>query len=201
MRERRDVWQAAIQNSLLSATLPLLVAPVAREADDSEAAGGGWRRRGRGDDHDLFRLFSACTPQDMRWQTALSPGEWRAAQEKLGRGSEEWILDDAGGRPEAMVRLRRGDSILRATVLATERAEVGDAVAGLLAQRTRTADRTLRSAVLVPSHAPLLTNVLRKQGYEDEAQFALSVRPIAQRTQRLQLAERSVEGTVRPVTQ
>lgn len=28
MRERRDVWQAAIQNSLISATLPLLVALI-----------------------------------------------------------------------------------------------------------------------------------------------------------------------------
>ena len=73
----------------------LLVRGAGREGEGNAAppAATAWRRRGRADDHDLFRFFGDSVSHDVRWQIALTPREWRAAQEPLGRGGREWGLD------------------------------------------------------------------------------------------------------------
>ena len=170
----------------------------------SAAAGAAaWRRRTRADDHDLFRLFGDTAPQDTRWQVALTPQEWRAAQDPLGRGGQEWVCAGDGGA--ALLRVRRGEGRIRATLLSDDRREPADAAVALLRRLGRTGARgggpRGTTEVLLPGHLPVVADAFRDHGYHDAAHFDLSVRPIAQRTQRLQLAERSVEGAVWPAIQ
>ena len=175
----------------------LLVDTAATGAPTRDAS--GWRQRSRADDQHLFQIFCTTVPQETRWQTALTPAEWRAALDPMGRGAQEWLRDHADG--PALLRLRLHDHGIRATLHAQDRADLArDAVAALRhwAHQRRPA---CRLEVLLPDHLPLVANTFRDLGFQDLARYELSARPIAQRTQRLQLAERSVEGTVRPVIQ
>ena len=183
----------------------LLTAAGAAPADGSSDATDGWRHRRRHDDHDLFRLFSDTVPTEVRWQTALAPREWRAAQDPLARGGQEWVRDTEGSHISALVRISRTRHAVRATLLAADRPEPARTAAALLHRLASGPaagkGRSQRLQMLVPDYLPVLANTLREHGFQDTARYELRVRPIAQRTQRIQLAERSVEGTVRPVIQ
>ena len=183
---RREGFLPVTQELLLDARGP--VAGVAQ----------GWRPRRRSDDHDLFRLYCRQVPQEVRWQTALSPGEWRAALDPLGRGGREWVRPGPDGQGlEALLRVHRGERSLHATVLGAEAAAAAQSAAALLAQDA--AGRRLQ--ILAPAYAGALLRSLNDCGFEERARYDLLVRPIAQRTRRLQLAERSVKGSPRPVIQ
>ena len=179
----------------------LLTAAPARPASPAEASTAGWHRRHRRDDHDLFRLFTETVPTEVRWQTALAPREWRAAQDPAGRGAQDWVFNPDGERATALVRVGRSRHALRATLLGADRLEIARAAMRLLAGLAGTTTRSSRIQLLLPEYLPVLASTARDHGFQDSAQYQLAVRPIAQRTQRLQLAERSVEGTVRPVIQ
>ena len=183
----------------------LLTAPVPSRDDRRDAAPpgsiGGWRRRRRRDDHDLFRLFSATVPREVRWQTALAPREWRAGQDPLGRGAQEWVWDGNGGGVQALARIGRSDHTIRASLLADDRPQPAQAAVALLHALSTSKGRSRRTHVLLPDYLPVLASTLRDNGFQDTARYELGVRPIAQRTQRLQLAERPLEGTARPVIQ
>lgn len=191
---RRQGFAAAGAETLLGTD-----AGPAPESGDESLATDAWRQRTRGDDLTLFRIFSAGAPQEIRWQTALTPGEWRAALDPLGRGAREWVRDDPAGT--ALLRVSNDRGRLRAGLIGPDHAEVAlDAVAAL---RRLARDQKHRRGIeiLLPDHLPVLANSFRELGFQDLTRYELSARPIAQRTQRLQLAERSVEGTVRPVVQ
>ncbi len=202
---RRQGFAAAGSETLL------VRSPEAGGDRDATAAGLGavtaaapaWRNRTRADDHDLFRLFGDTAPHDTRWQVALTPQEWRAAQDPLGRGGREWVCTGDAG--PALLRVRRGEGRIRATLLSADRREPADAAVALLRRFAGAGSRgggpRSTAEVLLPDHLPVVADAFRDHGYHDAARFDLSVRPIAQRTQRLQLAERSVEGTVWPAIQ
>lgn len=179
----------------------LLVRGAGRDGDGGAAAPAApaWRRRGRADDHELFRLFSGSVSHDVRWQIALTPREWRAAQDPLGRRGREWVW--TGGDAPALLRVGRSAAVARATLLCEDRREPAEAAAALLRRLDREAGRRASVELLLPGHLTRVADVFREQGFHDAARFELSVRPIAQRTQRLQLAERSLEGTVWPAVQ
>jgi hypothetical protein len=185
-------------------TETLLTADSAPAPLDPRASMDGWRRRRR-DDHDLFQIFSRAVPSEVRWQTALTPREWRALQDPLGRGAEEWVWDPNGDGVTALARIVRSRRTIRATLLTEDGPEGARALTRLLhalsVGTAATKGRLHRVQVLLPDYLPILANTLREHGLQDTAQYDVGVRPIAQRTQRLQLAEKSVEGASRPVIQ
>ena len=155
------------------------------------------RRRRRGDDQALFQLHSQAVNQEVRWLTALSPREWRAALDPLGRGAEEWVLpgkDNVG--IDALVRIAPGRRVSCATVLSTNLDSAREGVA--LAQR-RGGEKHGRVRLL--TGASDVTIAAERTGLAPSGLFQLLVRPIAQRAHRLQLAEQAVEGSVRHVIQ
>ena len=150
-------------------------------------------------DHDpaLFTLFCTGVPQEVRWHTALSPAEWRAAQEPLD-GGREWLLPAAGDGLSALIRLAGGRGAVRASILTTG--------------EPATEERALRAAfglarrggqfhLLVPEYAVSQARIAAEAGLEPVEELVVLVRPIAQRVRRLQLTEHAVNGSVRPVIQ
>ena len=150
-------------------------------------------------DHDpaLFTLFCTGVPQEVRWHTALSPAEWRAAQEPLD-GGREWLLPAAGDGLSALIRLAGGRGAVRASILTTG--------------EPATEERALRAAfglarrggqfhLLVPEYAVSQARIAAEAGLEPVEELVVLVRPIAQRVRRLQLTKHAVNGSVRPVIQ
>lgn len=164
-----------------------------------EALPPGGRRRTRADDLAIFRLYIQAVPQEVRWHTALSPLEWRAAEEPLGGPAHDWILPantDSGLR--ALVRLAADTADTRATLLTegtpeSARLALGTALA--------LAPRRHHFHLLLPAYAVSEATAAVEAGLEPAESFMLLVRPIAQRTRRLHLAEHPVEARVRPVLQ
>jgi hypothetical protein len=185
---RRQGFVEVCQETLLTASGTPAIAP-APTLD-------GWRRRGRSDDHDLFRLYNDVVPNEIRWQTALAPSEWRATLDPLARQGHDWLLPaPEGDPPRALARLTPAHRGVRAALLATDTPGVARAAIAFLTSRAK----PHRLDVFVPDYLPILTRTLTESGFAERARYALLVRPIAQRTQRLQLTEQSMEGTVRPV--
>ena len=157
------------------------------------------RRRERRHDQALFRLYTETVPQEVRWHTALSPAEWRAAEEPLGRHGRAWVIqgDQSGDTPAALVRLAQDERTSRAALLTDGRPQSArEAVA--LALHAATPPRPL--FLLLPSHAASEMVAATEAGFTALDRFVLLVRPIAQRARRLRVAERAVDATATPVT-
>lgn len=170
---------------------------VVSEQDTRDSGGAHARRRRRGDDQALFQLHLQAVNQEVRWLTALSPREWRAALDPLGRGGEEWVLpgkDNVG--IDALVRIAPGRKMSCATVLSTNLDSARDGVA--LALR-KGGEKHGRVRLLAGTGD--VSIAAERAGLAPSGQFQLLVRPIAQRAHRLQLAEQAVEGSARHVIQ
>lgn len=157
------------------------------------------RREHRREDQALFRLYSQAVPQEVRWHTALSPAEWRAAEEPLGRGGREWVIPNGGegDAPAALVRLAEHEQATRAALLTDGSPQSArDALA--LALKAAAADRPF--FLLVPSYAVSDAGAAEAGGLVALDRFVLLVRPIAQRAGRLQVTERAVDASASPVT-
>ncbi|HJN91502.1 MAG TPA: hypothetical protein QGF05_02095 [Dehalococcoidia bacterium] len=164
------------------------------------------RRRRRGDDHALFQLHSQTVNQEVRWLTALSPAEWRAAQEPLGPKGSEWVVPTADNTgAQSLVRLSRGTAGVSAGILSatatTASGSAPDASTEALNLALRQTKKAQRFRLLVPDDALQTARAAETAGLAEAAHYALLVRPIAQRAHRMQTAERAVEGSARPVIQ
>lgn len=165
----------------------------------SEASPPGGRRRTRADDLAIFRLYIQGVPQEVRWHTALSPLEWRAAEEPLGGQAHDWVLPaDTDSGLRALVRLAADTADTRATLL-TEGTPESARLA--LALALGLAPRLHHFHLLLPAYAVSEATAAVEAGLAPAESFMLLVRPIAQRARRLHLAEQPVEARVRPVLQ
>jgi hypothetical protein len=205
-----DVLATALRHGFTVATEETLFEATPTPNPSHDASRRSARRRHRSDDHALFRLHSQEVNQEVRWLTALSPAEWRAAQEPLGANGSEWVVataDDSGA--QALTRISQnsagvGVSILSATATtASGPADSKDFDASALALDVALGQSkdSERFRLLVPDHAIQTARAAQAVGLREVGGFSLLVRPIAQRTHRLQIAERAVEGSARPVIQ
>ncbi len=148
------------------------------------------RRRTHGDDLALFRLYTQSVPQEVRWHTALSPAEWRAAAEPLGRSGGEWVIaSDSDSLPAALVRHCHDQSGARVALLTDGTPHnARRAVAFALTCAAGPLD------LLLPAHAVSEAAAAEAAGLEPVERFLLLVRPIAQRTRRLSMAEHAADA-------
>ncbi len=164
-------------------------------AASGEPAGAAPQARQRRDDQALFRLYDTATPHEVRWHTALSPREWRAAEEPLGRHARQWVLP--GIDPEqpvrALIRMSGGSRGTVASLLTDGAPETERTALAMLA-----AARPLL-VLLTPTYARSRRSAAAAAGFQPVQRYALLSRAIAQRAQRLRVAERAVEGAVSPV--
>ncbi len=157
------------------------------------------RRRERRHDQALFRLYNETVPQEVRWHTALSPAEWRAAEEPLGQRGRAWVIhgDQTADAPAALVRLSQDAQASRAALLTDGRPQSArEAVALVL--HAAPLQRPL--FLLIPSHAASDMIAATEAGFTALDRFVLLVRPIAQRARRLRVAERAVDASATLVT-
>ena len=155
-----------------------------------DGSGTTARRRRRSDDHALFQLHSQAVNQEVRWLMALSPREWRAALDPLGRGGQEWVLPgDDNVSISALIRIAPGRKMACATVL-SDNLDHADTAVSLALRR----GGKKRGRVRLLSGAGDVNIAAERAGLAAVGSFQLLVRPIAQRANRLQLAEQAVEG-------
>jgi hypothetical protein len=166
------------------------------------------RRRVRADDHNLFQLYCQVTPHEARWQTALSPAEWRAAQEPLGPDGKEWVLPavTATTGPNqhppaglgALARLALHNGARTISLLAQEGAETAAAALDTaLAAAHVSSGRQV--TLLIPEYATAAHRAAHQRGMHAIGEYLMLVRPIAQRVRRLEVADQAVEGSARSV--
>lgn len=157
------------------------------------------RRRRHADDLSLFQLYCRNVPQEVRWQTALAPAEWRATLDPLGDGGDEWLLPTPDGASlAAFLRLSHSGADTRASLLTDGEPRSAEAALALARDRTGPGRRL---QLLLPDYAVSEARAAEALGLTPAARFQLLVRAIAQRVRRLQLAEQPVEGSPRPVLQ
>lgn len=178
-------------------TLYRSAGPVDRLIDRLARAASA-RRRDKADDQALYHLYAAAVPQEVRWQTALSPAEWRAAQEPLGGDGREWVVECGDAGLGALIRVGRSAAANRVTLLTDKTAAQAEAALAVALAQSR---RGRRVELLLPDHAIAEARAVTDLGLEPVAEYQLLARSIAQRASRLRLAEQSVEGSARPVIQ
>ena len=180
----------------------LYATPLSEPLRAPAAASPAARRRTRADDHDLFRLYCQVTPHEARWQTALSPAEWRAAQEPLGRHGKEWVLpthpDASGISLGAMARLAGHRDAPTIALLAHDSDDAArTALDTALAAAHAAGDQPV--ILLVPEYATAAHRAAEQWGMHAIGETVMLVRPIAQRVRRLEVADQAVEGSARSV--
>jgi hypothetical protein len=171
--------------------------PLRAPADPSPAA----RRRTRADDHDLFRLYCQVTPHEARWQTALSPVEWRAAQEPLGPDGKEWVLPAAsetnGISLGALAQLAGHGDGRTIKLLAQDNDDAAAAALDIALAAVKGSDQP--TILLVPEYDTAAHRAAEQRGMHAVGETIMLVRPIAQRVRRLEVADKAVEGSARSV--
>ena len=170
---------------------------VVSNLDDRNAGREPARRRRRSDNQALFQLHSRAINQEVRWLTALSPREWQAALDPLGRGGEEWVFpNEENVDIDAFVRIAPVGRMSCVTVLSNSLESAREGIALAL---HRAAEKNGRVRLLAGTGEGSVA--AERSGLTPSGRFQMLVRPIAQRAQRLQLAEQAVEGSARHAIQ
>jgi len=136
------------------------------------------RRRTRADPYAVFQLYNELVPPEVRRHEGMTFGEWTAAQESLGRGTQ-YVMDD-GGRVRGWLRVAGDGDIGRFDVLGSR--EVLD---GLLeAALAKVANRD-RAVTIVPEYQVELASRLERLGFEAAEEYTVlsrrTVRPVKER--------------------
>ena len=125
------------------------------------------RRKSPADDYNLFRLYNASTPVDIRAATGMTFDQWKSSKEPLPGHHRQLVADD-GGVQGWMSTGRMG----RAGLLAADIQPGREDLLPVMAER---ALRTLRGAdpifSLVPEHQVALRRTLESAAFSPEAEF------------------------------
>ena len=141
-----------------------------------ETAATHLRTRRQVDQFDLFRLYNASTPSEIRHVFAITLDQWRAGQEQFAGRCQEFVLEDWGGlRGWLRTGQRSGVGQLAATVHPDNEDSLGPVVDFGL-------DRLKRSQPvysLVPEYEVALQRVLTDRGFEPVSEYVTLVNKIA----------------------
>ncbi len=156
-------------------------------------------------DQELFQLYCQVTPREARWQTALSPSEWRGAQESLGsRGKEYFVASEknkqsgSGGESAntGLIRITTHRKTSAITVLVPSQENIVNTTINTALSIAITM-KSQRTHLSVPDYDSIIHRTASKLEMRNIGKSIMLVRPIAQRVRRLELAEKSVEKGVR----
>ncbi|MBF8266685.1 MAG: hypothetical protein HW388_193 [Dehalococcoidia bacterium] len=139
------------------------------------------------DEHDLFRLYNACVPANVKTAYALTFEEWRDAREPLGRWERQWVYE-AQGHLRGWVRVASGKQPayrIELMVHPGEEPRVWEQLVVWGLQQRRPQGPSL---ALVPSHQPILVSVLGEKGFAPAGEYRLMVKSIVVRVKESTLA-------------
>jgi hypothetical protein len=135
------------------------------------------RPRVEADDIALFRMHNITTPIEIRMKLGQTSQDWAAGTERLGRKASEWIFDTASGEIGAVIQRHstRSDHTFSLNWAPDAGSELTGLVAAALAD-----SKDVPVSTVVPEHRPALSHLLVTLGFEEQAQYEVMVKPLAQ---------------------
>lgn len=136
------------------------------------------RGRMQQDDHDLFRLYNAATPSEVRYAVGMTLEQWSSSQEPIKGDLQEFVLvkEDAV-RGSLRIGKRSGVGLIQATVHPDDSSEISHLVDFGLSQLG--AVKTVYC--LVPEFQVDLQNVLKLRGFGEVADYVTLVKTMTVR--------------------
>ena len=143
-----------------------------KSADERAPADSPGDRRPE-DDYGLFQLFSASTPARVRAALGLTFDQWKDARERHGHGRREWVArtnDKIVGWLSLVTRqhIEHGELMAHPNHPEVLPALMGLALAGGGRQRW-----------LVPDYQESVGDLLRGQGFQEAARYAMLIKTVA----------------------
>ena len=127
------------------------------------------------DEHDLFRLYNASTPSRVRFTLGMTADQWRAARERIGWRSREYIYrkDDAA-MGWAQVARRGRSAII--TLMSHPGAD--DAIPALVTHSMSRSWGVKNWYILASDHQGRLEALMRQRGFQETARYVNMARAI-----------------------
>jgi hypothetical protein len=135
------------------------------------------RPRVEADDVALFRMHNITTPIEIRMKLGQTSQDWTAGTERLGRKASEWILDLSAGEIGAVIQ--RNSTRSGHTFSLNWAPDAGSELTGLVAAALADS-KDVPVSTAVPEYRPALSHLLVTLGFEEQAQYEVMVKPLAQ---------------------
>ena len=134
------------------------------------------RPKARSDDHDLFRLYNAATPAEVRARVGMTLEQWVASQERRHRRAKEFVLDEGSGlRGWLMVRRRSGTAQLAAMAHPDDRGSL-ERVVDFGLDRVRDAGTVF---VVAPEYQSYIDSILSERGLRPASYYTTFIKSLA----------------------
>ena len=125
------------------------------------------------DDYNLFRLYNASTPLEVRCAVGMTFDQWAASQERCRRRCQEVVWEENGqARGWLKAVPHSGVTLLLTMVPPEEKAIMADLLDYGLSSMCRT-DRVL---CLVPGHQVVIANLLEQRGFAVVGEYVTLVK-------------------------
>lgn len=135
------------------------------------------RPRKESDTPALFRMYNTTTPIEARMKAGQTSQDWEAGVERLGRKTSEWIFELPDGTIGA--HIQRSTTRAGHMFVLTWSAEGGGELTGLVAAALAEC-KDVPVSTVVPEYRPALAYLLGTLGFEEQEQYAVMVKPLAQ---------------------
>ena len=134
---------------------------------------GRLRKKLPEDDYNLFRLYNASTPLEVRCVVGMTFDQWMASRERSRRRCREVVWEE-NGQVRGWLRAvpHSGVTLLLAMVPPEEKAVTAELLDFGLSSMCRT-DMVL---CLVPGHQAVIANLLERRGFAVVGEYATLVR-------------------------
>ena len=135
------------------------------------------RQRESVDDSALFKMHNQSTPIEVRMKLGQTSQDWSAGSERLGRKTSEWVFDLPSGEIGALVQRKstRSGHMFSVNWATDAGSELPGLVATALAE-----SKDVPVSAAVPEYRPALSHLLVTLGFEEQAQYEVMVKPLAQ---------------------
>ena len=127
------------------------------------------------DEHDLFRLYNASTPSRARFALGMTADQWRAARERAGWRSREYVFRQDGAARGWVQITRRGRSAIL-TLMSHPSAD--DSIPALVTHAMSRSWGVKNWYVLVGDHQGRLGSLMRQRGFQEAARYVTMSRAI-----------------------
>ncbi len=132
-----------------------------------------------GDEHDLFRLYHATTPSDVRCVTGMTLDQWRSSRERTIARAREFVYKQDGVVKGWLSVARRG-GVGQLSVVAHHDKGPGP----LVDHGLRLLERARVVHCLVPEFEVALTSALKERGFQATAEYITLVKVLAVRAKK-----------------
>ena len=127
------------------------------------------------DEHDLFRLYNASTPSRARFALGMTADQWRAARERAGWQSREYIYRQDHAAMGWVQVTRRGRSAIL-TLMSHPGSD--DSIPALVTQGMSRAWGIKNWYVLARNYQGCLEALMRQRGFQEVARYVTMARAI-----------------------